>query len=70
MTLNDEDIARIREELYELKVEHRDLDQVISHLGESPPADELLLRRLKKRKLALKDKIDCLEKMLVPDIPA
>lgn len=70
MTLTDEDIARIREELYELKVEHRDLDQVISHLAESAPGDELLVRRLKKRKLVLKDKIDCLEKMLVPDIPA
>lgn len=70
MTLTDEDIARIREELHELKVEHRDLDQVIGHLDDIPPADELLIRRLKKRKLALKDKIDCLEKMLVPDIPA
>lgn len=70
MTLTDEDIARIREELHELKVEHRDLDQVICHLAGTPPADELLIRRLKKRKLALKDKIDCLEKMLVPDIPA
>jgi hypothetical protein len=70
MTLNDEEMARIREQLHELRVEHRDLDQVIAHLTDLPPPDQLLVRRLKKRKLALKDKIDCLERMLVPDIPA
>ena len=39
-------------------------------MGENPPPDELLVRRLKKRKLALKDRILLLEQMLVPDIPA
>jgi hypothetical protein len=39
-------------------------------LAENPPPDDLLIRRLKKRKLALKDKIILLEEMLVPDIPA
>ncbi len=69
-TLSDAEIADIRHHLHELQVEHRDLDQVIAHLTENPPPDELLVRRLKKRKLALKDKIMLLEAMLVPDIPA
>jgi hypothetical protein len=70
MTLTDEELAKIRSDLHELRAEHRDLDQVIAHLAASPPADELLIRRLKKRKLGLKDRIDLLEQQLVPDIPA
>jgi len=69
-TLNDAEIADIRHQLQELQVEHRDLDLVIAHLTDSPPPDDLLIRRLKKRKLALKDRILHLEQMLVPDIPA
>ena len=41
-----------------------------THLIENPPPDDLLVRRLKKRKLALKDRILLLEQMLIPDIPA
>ena len=69
-SLNETEVADIRHHLHELQVEHRDLDQVIAHLTENPPPDELLVRRLKKRKLAIKDKIILLEEMLVPDIPA
>jgi hypothetical protein len=69
-TLGDDEIASLRRQLNELQVEHRDLDLVIAHLVESPPPDDLLVRRLKKRKLALKDRILLLEQMLVPDIPA
>ncbi|WP_428825432.1 YdcH family protein [Azonexus sp. IMCC34842] len=69
-TLTDEEQEDIRHQLQELQVEHRDLDQVISHLIENPPPDDLLVRRIKKRKLALKDRILLLEAMLVPDIPA
>lgn len=68
--LTDSEISDIRLQLNELQLEHRDLDQVILHLVENPPPDELLVRRLKKRKLALKDRILLLEQMLVPDIPA
>lgn len=68
--LSDDETIAIRHQLHELQVEHRDLDQVIAHLTEMPPPDELLVRRLKKRKLALKDRIRLLEEMLVPDIPA
>jgi hypothetical protein len=56
--------------LQELRVEHRDLDEVIARILENPPRDELMLRRLKKRKLQIKDRIAILERMLQPDIPA
>lgn len=67
---NEAEISTIQSQLHELQVEHRDLDLVISHLIDSPPPDDLLIRRLKKRKLLLKDRILQLEAMLVPDIPA
>lgn len=70
MTLTDEEIADTRTTLHEMQVEHRDLDLVIEHLMLNPPPDQLLIRRLKKRKLLLKDRISQLERMLVPDIPA
>lgn len=56
--------------LIELKVEHRDLDASIVHLELAPPPDELTLRRLKKRKLQLKDRIAAIERMLGPDLIA
>lgn len=64
---NPEDL---RAYLQELRVEHRDLDEAIARLDNEPPADELLLRRLKKRKLHLKDRIAQIERMLEPDVPA
>lgn len=70
ITLSDADLKRLRQELHELRAEHRDLDQIIDHLALNPPDDDLLLRRLKKRKLALKDRIDRLDSLFVPDIPA
>jgi len=68
--LNETEISDIRLQLRELQSEHRDLDLVIGHLLECPPSDDLLIRRLKKRKLLLKDRILQLELLLVPDIPA
>ena len=70
LPLTEDEVANIRAHLYELQIEHRDLDQVIAHLECSAPPDELLMRRMKKRKLLLKDRILQLEEMLVPDIPA
>jgi hypothetical protein len=64
------DIEAIRQRIAELSQEHRDLDEVIAHLTAAPEQDELLLRRLKKRKLQLKDRISQLECLLVPDILA
>ena len=64
----DVDALKIRiEQLY---LEHRDLDDVISHLLETTPYDQLQVQRLKKRKLFVKDQINVLESQLTPDIPA
>jgi hypothetical protein len=68
--LTEAEISETRAQLHELQIEHRDLDLVITHLIENPPPEDLLIRRLKKRKLILKDRINQLEAMLVPDIPA
>ena len=56
--------------LIELKTEHRDLDDVIARMGKQVPFDQLLMQRLKKRKLQLKDAISRLQARLVPDIIA
>lgn len=60
----------LRVKLATLQTEHRDLDNVIDKLVETPPFDQLQLQRLKKRKLVLKDQITRLEALLVPDIIA
>jgi hypothetical protein len=62
-----DDVTSLQIRLTELRTEHRDLDDAISRLQGSPQEDELLLRRLKKRKLALKDRITVIEHMLEPD---
>ena len=54
----------------ELKEEHRDLDAAILRLAQDPGVDQLRLRRLKKRKLKLKDWIANLESRLIPDLDA
>ncbi|WP_128254526.1 YdcH family protein [Falsirhodobacter deserti] len=66
--LNTEDMLRIRMEV--LRREHRDLDDAILALEGQPAADPLQLRRLKKRKLVLKDEIVRIEDQLIPDIIA
>lgn len=60
----------IRQKLEELKVEHRDLDDIIDRVNEEAPFDQIRMQRLKKRKLALRDQIEKLESELVPDIIA
>ncbi|MET0962603.1 MAG: DUF465 domain-containing protein [Noviherbaspirillum sp.] len=60
----------IKKRIIELEVEHRDLDSVIDLLSNSGQHEELQLRRLKKRRLQLKDHITLLRMQLVPDIPA
>jgi hypothetical protein len=65
----DEEQA-IRRELAELRQEHRDLDDAIAIMIESGGADIIRVQRLKKRKLALKDRIARLEDRLLPDIIA
>ncbi|RXZ38384.1 DUF465 domain-containing protein [Oxalobacteraceae bacterium CAVE-383] len=66
-TTQREDIQR---RIVELEVEHRDLDMVIEILTRDVNHEELQLRRLKKRKLQLKDHISLLKMQLIPDIPA
>jgi hypothetical protein len=57
-------------QLIELRMEHADLDASIDQLSLTTPIDELMLRRLKKRRLALRDQINQLERALDPKEPA
>ena len=66
--MNEQEI--LQQKLASLRIEHRDLDDVIARTGEQAPYDQLQLQRLKKRKLALKDQIARLESRLLPDIIA
>lgn len=59
--------AVLQARLVELRIEHRDLDGAINRMTANPPEDQLLLRRLKKRKLLIKDRISALERTLEPD---
>ncbi len=61
---------QILHRMEELRLEHRDLDDVIARLSEEAPFDQLQVQRLKKRKLLLKDEMARLEAMLIPDIIA
>jgi hypothetical protein len=56
--------------LIELRMEHADLDALVDRLGHESPIDELMVRRLKKRRLALRDQIARLELALQPKEPA
>jgi hypothetical protein len=64
------ELARISQRVAALKQEHRDLDVAIAKLQADIEADELAVKRLKKRKLQLKDSIAKLESALIPDEPA
>lgn len=68
--LDEEEVEAIKRKIKELEVEHRDLDEIIGRLSGDAMQDEIQLKRLKKRKLYLKDHITVLERRLVPDIPA
>ncbi len=66
----DRELFRNMEKLRQLRIEHRDLDEVITRLSLDVHVDELQLKRLKKRKLMLKDQITRLESELIPDLNA
>tara|TARA_Y100000994_G_scaffold232872_1_gene220444 strand:- start:269 stop:493 length:225 start_codon:yes stop_codon:yes gene_type:complete len=68
VSLKTEEILQI--ELEVLKQEHRDLDEAVKALEERDIRDQLTIQRLKKKKLALKDKIAVIEDRLTPDIIA
>ena len=65
-----DDIDQMKKRLAELRLEHRDLDDVIARLADQAPFSQLQIRRLKKRKLMIKDQIARLESALWPDIIA
>ncbi len=66
----DRDLFKNVERLRQLRIEHRDLDDIISRLSLDFKVDELQMKRLKKRKLMLKDQIARLESQLIPDLNA
>jgi hypothetical protein len=66
----DDNLHSPQRRLIELRIEHADLDNTIDRLAEVTPLDELLLRRLKKRRLSLRDQIYSLEDELDPPQPA
>lgn len=68
--MSDDPDDELRQHLEELRIEHRDLDAAIARLAEDVAADQLQLRRLKKRKLLLKDAIARIESRLIPDLNA
>jgi hypothetical protein len=70
LDFSTEDDAELEAELARLQQEHRDLDTAIEALERMVGGDQLQIQRLKKRKLALKDRIRKLEDQLTPDIIA
>jgi hypothetical protein len=66
----DRELFRNIEKLRQLRIEHRDLDQVIARIQLDIHVDEVQMRRLKKRKLLLKDQIARLESQSIPDLNA
>jgi len=76
---NDDDIGgpigdaskvALQQRIVELKLEHRDLDMAIARLELDADHDELQVRRMKRRKLLLKDQVARLERQMDPDVPA
>lgn len=68
LSLEDEHL--LRQKLFDLRQEHRDLDTAIETLRASPNSDEFMLSRMKKRKLLLKDMIQKISSQLIPDMNA
>ena len=67
---DDNEQADLRDRLDELRLEHRDLDDVIARLVDDPDLDQIRLSRMKKRKLLLKDMMARIESKLIPDLNA
>ena len=69
-SFSEEEIRQIKVRIVELELEHRDLDQLIEQLVHDLSFEELHIKRLKKRKLQVKDELTRLEDKLIPDILA
>ena len=65
-----DDIETLRRRIVELQLEHQGLDAMIDSVGPQGEFDDLQLRRLKKRRLQIRDTITLLQMRLVPDVPA
>jgi hypothetical protein len=70
MTMDQLQQVQLRAKLQSLLQEHADLDAAIAALEQSATGDQLQIRRLKKKKLSLKDEITTIENLLIPDIIA
>lgn len=70
MSPNPQDVDSLKLRIAELQLEHRGLNQMIERMALEPDSDQLLMRRLKKRKLQIKDSIVLLQMQLTPDVPA
>ena len=68
--LSEVERAELRRQLERLREEHRDLDAAVEALDKAGAADRLQMQRLKKRRLALRDRLSQLEDLLTPDIIA
>ena len=68
--MDEVELAMLEQRIMQLKIEHRDLDDVIKRLGDQLVYDQVQLQRLKRRKLLLKAQISWLERQVDPDIPA
>ncbi|TDY01007.1 YdcH family protein [Thiohalophilus thiocyanatoxydans] len=68
--MDEHEAAQLHHKLQLLETEHRDLDDIINRLAEDPTMDQLQLRRMKQRKLLLKDLITRLRSRLIPDLKA
>jgi hypothetical protein len=68
--IGDDERVAMRRRIVALRLEHRDLDDAIHRLSDDPTADQLRLKRMKKRKLLLKDAITRLESRMIPDMDA
>ena len=66
----DDNLHSPQRRLIELRMEHADLDSLIDRLADEPPIDDLAVRRLKKRRLLLRDQIARLEVQVDPPEPA
>lgn len=70
VSLEKNNLSVIKTRLVELEIEHRDLDHAIASLADNVYNDQLQLRRMKKRKLMLKDQIALIKSQLIPDLDA
>ena len=66
----EDNLHSLPRRLIELRIEHADLDNLIDRTIDDPAGDELVLRRLKKRRLLLRDQISRIEAALEPPLPA